>query len=90
MAGVDKLYGTQEQYIQFKNWLSENQKPMNVLIGWCSEEGDLFENALPTDYLYDTDGYDKNYRPLSNFPTAIDNWLKENCPLSFIQEQLSL
>ena len=33
MAGVDKLYGTQEQYIQFKNWLSENQKPIKVLTG---------------------------------------------------------
>ena len=25
MAGIDKIYGTQEQYIEFKDWLNKNR-----------------------------------------------------------------
>ena len=88
MAGIDKIYGTQEQYLELEKWLLENQKPIKSFVGWCSEQGDQYEDVLPTDCLYDKEGYDKEHRPISNFGSAIDEWLKENCPLDFVQKRL--
>lgn len=88
MAGIDKIYGTQGQYLELRKWLIKNQKPIKSLVSWCSVDGDEYEDVLPTDCLYDEEGYDKKHRPISNFGTAINNWLKENCPLDFVQKRL--
>ena len=88
MAGIDRIYGTQAQYIELKNWLLENQKPIKSLVGWSSDTGDEYDDVLPTDCLYDEDGYNEEHRPISNFGSAIDKWLEENCPLDFVQKRL--
>lgn len=88
MAGIDKIYGTQEQYLELKKWLIKNQKPIKCLVGWSSDTGDEFEDVLPTDCLYDEVGYSDKDRPISNFCSGIDKWLKENCPLDFVQKRL--
>jgi len=69
MAGIDKIYGTQRQYLELEKWLNEN-------------------NKKAIDELYPKDGYDKNYRPISNFSSVTDKWLKENCPIEFVQKRL--
>lgn len=86
MSGIDKIYGTQKQFEEFKKWLTENEKPIRVKTGWNSENGDEYSFMLPSDYLYDDEWYNEDYRPISNFPTEIDAWLMNNCPLDFIQE----
>ena len=88
MAGIDKIYGTQGQYLELEKWLLDNQKPIKSLVGWCSEESDQYEDVLPTDCLYDKEGFDEKHRPISNFTSAIDEGLKENCPLDFVQKRL--
>ena len=40
MASIDKIYGTQEQYLELKKWLLENQKPIKSLV----EVAQLFQN----------------------------------------------
>ena len=69
MAAIDKIYGTQDQYLELKNWLDDNCPEYKI-------------------YLYPEDGYDKKYRPISNFHSDVDDWLKENCSLEFVQERL--
>lgn len=70
MAGIDKIYGTNEQYNEFFKWLSENQKQIN--------------GRWPTSFLYPKEGYDVENRPISNFPEAVDKWLLSNCPFDWV------
>ena len=88
MAGIDKIYGTQEQYLELEKWLLQNQKPIRSLVGWNSEESYQYEDVLPTDFLYPKEGYNKKHQPISNFGRAIDEWLKQNYPLDFVQKRL--
>ena len=88
MAAIDKIYGTQKQYLELKNWLLDNQKPIRSQVGWSSDTGDKYDDVLPTDCLYDEDGYNKEHRPISNFGIEIDEWLIKNCPLDFVQEAI--
>lgn len=71
MAGIDKIYGTQGQYLELEKWLDDNHPDYKR-------------------YLYPKDGYDKDYRPISNFPSKIDDWLKENCTINFVQDRLKV
>ena len=48
MAGIDKIYGTQDQYLKLEKWLNNN----------CPDY---------KRYLYPKDGYNEDYRPISNF-----------------------
>ncbi len=86
MAGIDKIYGTQEQYLEFKKWLLENQKPIKCRN--YSTEGPKYEMEWPSEFLYDEDWDESDIRPISNFPEAVDKWLMKNCPLEFIQKRL--
>ncbi len=69
MAGIDKIYGTQEQYIELEKWLSDNNK--KAISG-----------------LYPKEGYDKEYRPISNFSEKTDKWLLDNCPLTWVTDRI--
>jgi hypothetical protein len=69
MAGIDKIYGTQGQYLELAKWLDDN----------CPDY---------KKYLYPENGYNKEYRPISNFRSDVDEWLKKNCPLGFVQKRL--
>jgi len=92
MAGIDKIYGTQVQFLEFKKWLNNNQIPINCRVGTeHNESGDVideYEDILPTDCLYEEIGYEKGYRPISNFPENIDKWLIDNCPIDFVKNRL--
>ena len=69
MARIDKIYGTQEQYIELEKWLNDNNK--KAISG-----------------LYPKEGYDKEYRPISNFSVKIDKWLLDNCPLTWVTDKI--
>ena len=69
MSGIDKIYGTQVQYLELAKWLDDN----------CPDY---------KKYLYSKNGYNKEYRPISNFRLDVDEWLKKNCPLGFVQKRL--
>jgi hypothetical protein len=87
MAGIDKIYGTQKQYRQFRRWLRMHQIPIRCRTGSISDEHgdrDIFENVLPTDCLYPRRGYPKEGRPISNFPESIDMWLLKNCTIEWV------
>lgn len=88
MAGIDRLRGTQVQYLQLEEWLLKNQEPIRVLVGWCSIDGDLYEDRLPTDMLYDKEGYNVKDRPIASFGTAVNVWLKNNCPFDFVLKRI--
>ena len=38
--------------------------------------------------LYPKEGYDKEYRPISNFSVKIDKWLLDNCPLTWVTDKI--
>jgi len=88
MSAIDKIYGTQGQYIELKSWLLKNQKPIKSLVGWSSREGDKYEYVLPTDHLYDEKGYSQDHRPISNFSREIDKWLIENCNIKWVIDRI--
>ena len=89
MAGIDKIYGTQEQYYELKEWLLKNEKPIPCIMGWSSKAGgDIIKYVLPSDCLYEESWGNEEHRPISNFPEEVDMWLKDNCPLDFVQERL--
>lgn len=95
MAGIDKIYGTQFQYNEFKKWLKENQKPIKCRTGSTTKkflffiiEKDIYEYILPTNCLYGRNGYNKEDRPISNFPEAIDKWLLKKCPIKWVTDRI--
>lgn len=102
MAAIDKIYGTQKQYNELRNWLLENQKPIRIaydynlvtINGVLRKRNIIYKKVLPTDYLYDKNGYDKLDRPIANFPEKIDKWLLKNCKIEWlinkIKEQYNL
>lgn len=69
MAGIDKIYGTQEQYDELERWLKGNNKKV-------------------IEELYPKDGYDKEYRPISNFSEKTDKWLLSNCPITWVTDRI--
>jgi len=83
MAGIDKIYGTFDQCVELRNWLKENEKPINCRMGWCSEEGDTFEDVLPSEFVYQGEEISGKI-VISNFPEKVDMWLLENCPLDWV------
>jgi len=90
MAGIDKIYGTQKDYIELKRWLLANEKPIRCVTAWSSVSGDEYSDVLPSDLLYEEDEYDKDYRPISNFTDEIDKWLMAECPLNFVIDRLKV
>ena len=91
MAGIDTIYGTQKQYNELKRWLKENQKPIKCRVGFDlvgNKETPIYEMVLPTERLYSRNGYDKNKRPISNFPEAIDKWLLKNCKIEWVVNRI--
>lgn len=96
MAGIDKIYGTQKQYNEFKKWLIENQKPIKIaydydmvtIKGIIRKRNITYKDVLPSNYLYPRNGYDKNKRPISNFPEKIDKWLLKHCKIEWVVNRI--
>jgi len=96
MAGIDKIYGTLQQRKELEDWLNKNQKPINCYTGCSFDENNVkqseYEDCLPTEYLYPLSlfygKYKYSIRPISNFPEEIDEWLRNNCPIDFVQQRL--
>ncbi len=51
----------------------------NAFYLWCA---DNYPEALPFFYLWRWN--DGGVHPITNFTTAIDMWLLDNCPLDFV------
>jgi len=92
MASIEKIYGTQKQYNELKLWLEKNQKPIRCKTGFNINEykieTPIYSFVLPTNCLYDKYGYNKDYRPISNFPENIDKWLLKTCPLNWVKNEI--
>lgn len=94
MAGIDKIYGTKAQYVEFKKWLDDNQVPIKL----SKDETDMYignpTTMLPSQMLYEYDwdnmDVDENLDEfaISNFPVSIDKWLWDKCPIGFVRERL--
>jgi hypothetical protein len=78
MAGIDKIYGTQAQYDEFREWLEKN-KPDAV---------DYLSSKVSEQVQYGIDFTPDSIRTISNFPESIDMWLLDNCPIEFIRERI--
>jgi len=96
MAAIDKMYGTQKQYNEFRKWLIKNQKPIRIaydydivtINGILRKRNIIYKEVLPSNYLYPRNGYDKTQRPISNFPEKIDRWLLKNCKIDWVVDKL--
>lgn len=86
MAGIDKIYGTQRQYMELRDWLLENEVP--IICEISSDYNDENTELLPSAFLLSENGFNENYRPIANFLPEMDEWLMENCPIDFVQKRL--
>ena len=73
MAAVDKIYGTNKQYVLFRKWCEENNPELCKYFYYPPSEDEMD---------------DKRDRPITNFPEWADKWLKENCPIDFVLRRL--
>jgi len=93
MAAIDKIYGTQKQYSELRNWLKRNAKIMRIPIGITLyangfEGEEEYITAHPIRFLYSVKGFNHSCRPISNFPEKIDMWLLKNCPLKWVTDEI--
>jgi hypothetical protein len=95
MAAIDKLYGNQYQWLQLMSWLRKNQEWIECETGCILKDGKEIvqkEMVLPAQYINDVpeEAIDAPFMifPIANFPTEIDEWLYENCPLDWVIKQL--
>jgi hypothetical protein len=77
MASIDKIYGTAEEFEEFKDWMKKNNKDACKYLYY------------PDDDTWETEWNDDKTHPMSNFPEEIDIWLYKNCPLDFIVERIA-
>lgn len=69
MAGIDKIYGTDEEWAELFRYLAM-ERPQ-----YCR-------------FLCGPFGYEKQPRPISNFPPYADRWLYDNCPLKWVKKRI--
>jgi hypothetical protein len=34
-------------------------------------------------------GFNKNHRPISNFPNSVDEWLLKKCPIEWVTDRIN-
>lgn len=73
MAAIDKIYGTKEQHDEFRVWAEQNK--LNILNYFYSWE-------------WHDERHDEKEHPITNFPTDVDEWLLENCPLEWVTARI--
>lgn len=91
MGGIDKIYGTQAQYIELAVWLLQNEKRILCKVGSSYQMGieiPVFEYKFPSSFLYDKPEKESKVVPIANFPPDIDKWLIENCPIEWVRYRL--
>lgn len=71
MAGIDKIYGTQAQYRELRDWLHEHGDPHGASGHLYPEKG--YGDDLST-----------GPRPISNFPRNVDKYLWKHCKLDWV------
>lgn len=74
MAGIDKLYLTYPDYLEFKKWCEE-QPPIKDKYG---------QEAKLIDCIWDLDEY-TGVRPVCSLPCYLDAYIIRNCPLEAVQ-----
>ena len=73
MAGIDKIYGTHDQWVELFQWLRMSKRPQYVVYM-------LFPPGASVP--------DNEERALTNTPVRVDRWLWDNCPLPFVKKRL--
>lgn len=72
MAALDKIYGTKEQMLEFRNWCKKNNKEaLNYFYTWTDEM--LKSNSEHV---------------ITNFPITTDRWLIQNCPINWVKDKI--
>lgn len=74
MAGIDKIYGTQDQWRELREWLKK-YKPE-----YLKQVSTIF-------YIQEYD-IKNDSGPISNFTKAADKWLFENCSLQWVVDSI--
>jgi len=74
MAGIDKIYGTQEQLVELRGWLEMNNPEALDYVAPVEREFPHIEGT--------------GIRSISNFPEKIDVWLLDNCPIEFVTNRI--
>jgi hypothetical protein len=74
MAGIDKMNMTKEQFYKFCEWFFEHYS--------VNEEGKEIMEQMNYQNVMEYD------RVTFNFPKNVDEYLKKNCGLDFVQKRL--
>ena len=74
MAGIDKMNMTKEQFYKFCEWFFEHYS--------VNEEGKEIMEQMNYQNVMEYD------RATFNFPKKVDEYLKKNCGLDFVQKRL--
>ena len=83
MAGIDKIYGNKDQFIQLYNWCLEHRSEikkklrLDIIKGLYYSTPDNFPQI-------------ENELALSSFSQNIDSYLWDNCNLDFVKERLKV
>jgi hypothetical protein len=96
MAGIDKIFGTQEEYIMFQEWLEENGVKIKCNVGTDYDDKGTIHSIYE---MWNFVLYPKPPKPsptnknerftISNFSPEQDRWLYYNCPLTFIHKAIA-
>ena len=73
MAGIDKIYGTEQQLIELRAWLKKN-KP-EYLKYTNDPDSDNYNKSA-------------DIVQISNFPEEADVWLYKHCPIKHITDSI--
>ncbi len=78
MAGIDKIYGTGKQLLEFRAWLKENKPEYLDMVNDPDHE---------YYHIYRPDN-ENGIISISNFSEDADKWLYVNCPILFVVERI--
>jgi len=90
MAGIDRLYGSDNQYDELRQWLIDTwiltaKKPK-------TQETDRIRAIINgcLDSMFKRDGMESSDdRPIASFSAREDSWLYRNCPLQFVVDRIN-
>jgi hypothetical protein len=77
VAGIDKIYGTEGQLVEFREWLEANKPEFLDMVNDPSCE------------FYRKPHDESDLISISNFTEEADIWLYNNCPIKFVTDRIS-
>ena len=83
MAGIDKIYGSIDNWVELYLWLKKN-KPVFI-------KQFLYDcpSIHPSEEIRSIPGFSEKQRMIGMFSEEADKFLYKNCPLKFVTRRLS-